>query len=70
MNKEFFLIISKRFTKGLLSAVAAFSVLFLLDQIPVFVQLLPSVVSSPITVSIVTAALLALEKFLQGYKPQ
>lgn len=70
MNKEFYKIILRRFGKGLLSAVGAFTLVFLLEQIPLFVQLLPSVINDKMLLAVMTALLLALEKALQGYRPK
>lgn len=70
MNKEFLSIILKRFGKGLLSVIAAYSAQFLLTQIPLLMQYLPSVIHSPVLVMALSALILALEKYLQGYRSQ
>lgn len=70
MNKEFFTIIIKRFGKGFFSVAAAFSLQFVLEQIPVLEKMLPSTVHSPMLLMALSAGLLALEKYLQGYQPQ
>lgn len=67
MNKEFFLIIAKRFAKGLLAVGAAFSVQFLIGELPGIQAVLPSLVHSPYVVALLSAGLLAIEKWLQGY---
>lgn len=69
MNKEFTLIVFKRFYKGLISVVGAFSVQFLLGEIPTIQAILPTVVQSPITLMVLSSAILALEKYLQGWHP-
>lgn len=65
MNKQFLLVILKRFLKGLLAVVGAFALQFLLSLIPQLVQVLPSI-TSPAYVAVFSALLLALEKVLQG----
>ena len=70
MTKDWLVIILKRFAKGLLSVAGAFAVQFLVGEIPLFQQELPNVIHSPFLLMIVSGGLLALEKWLQGYRPQ
>jgi hypothetical protein len=70
MNKEFLVIVLKRFGKGLVSAVGAAALQYLLSQIPLLVQVLPNFVHSPLLLMVLGSGLLALEKYMQGYNPQ
>lgn len=68
MNKEFAIIVARRFAKGLGAAVLAFATQFLLGEIPFIVSSLPHWVDSPMLLMVLTAGILALEKHLQGFQ--
>ncbi len=70
MNKQFFLIILKRFAKGLGSVIGAYALQFVLKEIHFIQESLPGLVNSPMLLMTLSAGLLALEKLLQGYKPE
>lgn len=70
MNKEFSWIVFKRFAKGFIATGGAFIIMFGLNMIPIVQENLSGVITDPLTFMIVSAALLALEKTLQGYRPQ
>lgn len=70
MNKDFLVIVLKRFGKGLIAALGGAALQFLLSQIPLLVQVLPNFVHSPALLMVLGSALLALEKYMQGYNPQ
>jgi len=70
INWDFVKIVAKRFVKGLLAVVAGFAVQFLILAIPDLLSWVKTSVDNPLAVIFFSSALLALEKYMQGYRPQ
>ena len=70
MNKEFALIVWKRFLKGFMTSLGAFLIMYIATVIPVLNEQLKDIVTDPLFFVLASSFLLALEKYLQGYRPQ